>query len=176
MTVQRPTLPKAACPYPASIGILGEPVSKLEYTGRQNFADPFLSGISQHIRNIVDAVSRMSPNEVQDRIMTALSHTHSPEARGKAAWEVVAWHRFVRPYEHPDWKYSINLDRFLPIIEGNPDSYYLYALLVLKKPSDEVYRKMKGMNAVVAKQYREYCRSYAIIEQGVDLENLLFGW
>jgi hypothetical protein len=158
------------------MGILGEPISKLEFRNRVKLKKAFLVGISRHIRYIVEAVARMQPGDVQRRVIEALDTTVPIPVRARSAWEVLAWHHFLKPYQHPDRGYVFNMERLIPIIEKDADSLFLYGMLLVKEPSEELYGKLKSLNAPVAKQYRDYCRNYTIVQHDEDVGKLLFGW
>jgi len=176
MRVTSPKLPKPVDKYPASIGILGEPISKLEFRNRQSLKRTFLISISQHIRHLVEAIARLEPGDIQVKLVEAFGHQYPAHKRARSAWEVLAWHHFLKPYAHPERSYRFQPELLIPIIEKDPDSLFLYAMILVKEPSDDIYAKLKTMNQSIAKQYRDYCRNYAIVQHDEDISHLLFGW
>lgn len=176
MTATSPKLPKPETRYPVSVGILGEPISKLEFKNRQSLKRTFLISISQHIRHIVEAVARLEPADVQDKLVEAMSSTQPDAKRAKSAWEVLAWHHFLKPYQHPERKYVFKPELLVPLVEKDANSLFLYGMIIVKEPSDEIYGKLKNMNKAVAKQYRDYCRNFSIVQHDEDIGKLLFGW
>lgn len=139
-------------------------------------AENFITTHTQKMRTILDTIARYDIADIDRKTMEALSDSFPMEMRAKAAFAVVAWNVVIRPYEHPERQYSVNLDPFKKIIERNADALYMYATVVLREPSKDIEKKLKALHPQVAKDYSKYCREYRETLQVYETLPLALSW
>ncbi len=159
----------------ASVSILGHPISKREYSVRQKGTVGFIANVAETIRDTLEALTSITMFDIDNMAVKALRN-YDPIDSAKAAWTVFAWHRMINPYDHPDRKYKMDMERLKPIIQQDPESYYLYAVMVLKKPSQEVYDRLKTKHPKIAAQYLRYAKNYLIAEKKFGNLSWLYSW
>jgi hypothetical protein len=152
-------------------------VSKTEYSKRKREYNKFLISLAETVRYILESVSRITIFDIDRLTLDALRNPNISEA-GKSAWTVVAWHTILDPYEHPARGHKLDRARFEKIIEGDPESYYLYATILLQEPRQEVYNKLCAKHPKVAEDYLSYSKNYLIAKKVMKSTSLswLYNW
>lgn len=158
-----------------STSVLGTPISKREYVKRKTAAGSFLVELAEKVRDTIDMVSRVTMFEL-DRITLDALRNADPLKAAKSAWTVLAWHRMLRPYDHPARQHKFDDARFASIVEGDPESLFLYATMLLKAPDQRIYEKLKSQNASIANDYLKYAKDYLITERKIGNLNWLYNW
>ncbi len=150
---------------PPLITVLGEVIPKKEYHERR-LALPtgFMVEHPAKVRSLVDQITKLTNEDIERDTQAAHSLLEDSYERAKAAFEVLAWNFIVNPYYHPKRQYWMNTDPYTKLIETEAQYTYMFAMMIIKKPSDYAYEKLRQLHAETAKVYRDYCRNYAIAE------------
>lgn len=162
--------------YPVSLAILGEPMSKRDFTLRARLSQRFVTSFMDSIRSVMSTLSSFSGYVIERQMYDALTEPKSSYSAMKA-WHVVAWHTMFHPYINPARKHYVDLSKLVDIIKTDADAYYLYAVYILQKPSMIVYTRLKAMHPEVASKYANHCKNLEVAKfvNGKDL-GWLFVW
>lgn len=171
---KRVKVPTDLIPY---MGVLGVPMGKKEFAIRTAQLPSFLESHSEKIRSVLTAISLLDSSDIERLTAVAYSPLSSVESRARAAWEILAWHAMFAPYAHAAREFYINDASLVNILKRDPSYYYLYALIILKEPRQDVYDALRAMHIDIANVYSDYARNISIA-QGNDPEILtkLYNW
>lgn len=150
------------------ITVLDAPVTKKEYKQRAEKINDFITAHNAKLRTLLDTIGRIKPEEIDEQSAKAFSLAEPLKTRAFAAWEAYAWNVLVRPYDHPNRSYHVNLDSYLKVIEKDPETLYLFGIACAVEPSEEIYKKLKTLHPKNAAQYMEYCKDYAVANKELD--------
>lgn len=171
-----PELPPRSTPYPASIGILGEPIAKREYVMRRQNSPQFLTVFAAKVRSVVTNIANLDVTDIDSR--AAMIHTKLTPIRERAlaAWEVLAWNTMFKPFNHPRRWYKFDPAPYLAIIEQDPEALFNYGVYIERQPSQETLNKLKVLHPEYARMYRTHMRNYAVAFDKVPIIAPIFNW
>lgn len=158
-----------------SLSVFDKPLSKREYDAHVKNCGTFLTNLAESIRSMLDMVATFSVSDIEKMTIDALTNA-DPISRGKSAFTVVCWHKMLAPLDNKKRKFYINLPRIEKIVEDDPESLYMYAIMVLKQPCDEVYRKLRAKNVEYANAYLTHHKQFSTAEAQYGNVNWLFNW
>lgn len=171
-----PELPPRSTPYPASLGILGEPIAKREYFMRRQNTEQFLAHFAGKVRSVVGNLATLDVTDIDAR--AAMIHTKLAPVRERAlaAWEVLAWNVMFKPFSHPKRLYKFDPAPYLRAVEQDPEALFNYGVYIERKPSQETLKKLTLLHPEYARMYRTHMRNYAIALEKVPYVGPLFNW
>lgn len=158
----RLSLPSRPTPFIPDIGVIGVPISKTELVRIRADTTAFIASHGERIRGVLEAIGALDTMDIDNATLSAYTQHKSSEVRARSAWEVVAWHTMFQPYSHVSREFYYDTRPLIEIMSRDPSCYYLYATLLLKQPSEEVYNKLRAMHSDLANTYLDYAKRYTV--------------
>lgn len=129
----------------------------------------WLKDFSTKMRMIVTSASYNVIDEIDYATMAAYNNASMPDKlRAKSAWLTYVWHKWFAPLEIFETK-SVSFQELEEIILLNEDSIFLFAVFVLKEPSERMYNLMSGE---FASNYKLHCANMV----AARLDNVDIDW
>jgi hypothetical protein len=116
----------------------------------------------------------LSYDDVEQRIIAALSPSSPQTDRAIKAWEVVAWFTIFNPFSDTD--YYGKLDVLVDLIHSDADSLFMYLVTVRVEPCKLGERLLREMHKGKADAYKTYCEKYHKANESAPVSDWLFMW
>lgn len=164
---------RATSEEPRDLTLFGEPLLDSAYLSD---SAKFVENMSSRVRTLLCEVSRLGPLEAEAEAVKARDSFVPAANRAKAAWKYVAWNLLVQPFRSNRTQYYRKLLPFIQTVVQDPQTLFLFAILIRNQPDAKLYEQLLNKHAGIASAYHSYCVEYTVAKSRIPEIDEMFNY